>query len=180
LIVSGAASGQQGVIDTGINALRWWSSCKPPREVTSAPLDARVFTNVDKLSGTSNNSPSKPMHGVAWPGGVRVTGENYWHEQASRALDGFLAGMIWGSNFIHRVLAVAMTRCMWSRQSKPGCGIHLGLPSFFVGNETGRTPPPACSIIPPTISRSTKWRRDPACMRARGRNASSRSAGGRE
>ena len=91
LIVSGAASGQQGVIDTGINALRWLVELQTSEGGYFRPIGCQGFYKRGQARADFDQQPIEANAMVsACLEAFRVTGENYWHEQASRALDWFL------------------------------------------------------------------------------------------
>jgi glycosyltransferase involved in cell wall biosynthesis len=91
LIVSGAATGQQAVLDTGLKALRWLVEMQTSEHGWFRPIGCHGFYKRGETRAQFDQQPLEAHSTVsacldAW----RVTSESYWYEQATRAFDWFL------------------------------------------------------------------------------------------
>jgi glycosyltransferase involved in cell wall biosynthesis len=91
LILSGSATGQQNVVDTGLKALRWLIGLQTSEEGYFRPIGCYGFY---KRGESRANFDQQPIEACAMVSACleafRVTGDKYWNDQAARAFDWFL------------------------------------------------------------------------------------------
>jgi glycosyltransferase involved in cell wall biosynthesis len=93
LIVSGAATNQQNVLDTGLKALRWLAELQTSPDGYFRPIGSNGFYKRGEKRADFDQQPIEAGAMVsACLEACRVTSDNYWLEQASRAFDWFLGG----------------------------------------------------------------------------------------
>jgi hypothetical protein len=91
LILSGAATGQQPVVDTGLKALRWLVDLQTSPEGYFRPIGCSAFYRRGETRSDFDQQPLEANAMVsACLDAYRITSEAYWYEQAARAFDWFL------------------------------------------------------------------------------------------
>jgi hypothetical protein len=91
LIVSGAAMGQQNVIDTGLKALHWLAELQTSEEGYFRPIGCYGFYKRGESRARFDQQPIEAHAMVsACLEAFRTTSEAHWYDQASRAFDWFL------------------------------------------------------------------------------------------
>ena len=91
LILSGTATGQQPVLDRGLQALHWLADLQVSDEGHFRPIGSNGFYQRGKTRAHFDQQPIEAQATVAacleaW----RATGDFRWHEHAQRAFDWFL------------------------------------------------------------------------------------------
>jgi len=91
LICSGQATGQKGVVDRGLQTLRWLAEVQTSEGGDFRPIGSNGFY---PRGGTRANFDQQPIEAQAMVSAClqayRSTGEPWWYEQAQRAFDWFL------------------------------------------------------------------------------------------
>ena len=91
LILSGRATGQQDVIETGLQALRWLNELQISEKGHFRPIGSNGFFHRD---GTRANFDQQPIEAQAMVSACleayRTTADFWWYEQAQRAFDWFI------------------------------------------------------------------------------------------
>jgi glycosyltransferase involved in cell wall biosynthesis len=91
LILSGVASGQNHVLDTGLKALRWLVDLQTSPEGYFRPIGCSGFYRRGELRADFDQQPIEANAMVsACLDAYRVTSETWWYEQAARAFEWFL------------------------------------------------------------------------------------------
>jgi glycosyltransferase involved in cell wall biosynthesis len=91
LIVSGAATGQQNVTDTGLKALRWLVELQTSEDGYFRPIGCLGFYKRGEARADFDQQPIEANAMVsACLEAYRVTSDPYWHAQAMRAFEWFL------------------------------------------------------------------------------------------
>jgi glycosyltransferase involved in cell wall biosynthesis len=91
LIVSGAASGQRPVLETGLKALRWLAQCQTSEGGYFRPVGSNGFYPRGGVRAQFDQQPLEAYATVsACLAAYRVTSDVYWHQQAHRAFEWFL------------------------------------------------------------------------------------------
>jgi glycosyltransferase involved in cell wall biosynthesis len=91
LLVSGADSGQQEIIDTGLKALQWLVELQTSEKGYFRPVGCCGFYRRGEARADFDQQPIEACAMVsACLQAYRTTSDNYWYEQASRAFDWFL------------------------------------------------------------------------------------------
>jgi hypothetical protein len=91
LIVSGQATGQQAVLDRGLQALRWLTELQMSEKGHFRPIGTNGFY---RRGGTRANFDQQPIEVQATVSACleayRATSDFWWYEQAQRAFDWFI------------------------------------------------------------------------------------------
>ena len=91
LIVTGQATGQQAVLDRGLQALRWLTELQMSEKRYFRPIGSNGFY---RRGGTRANFDQQPIEAQATVSACleahRVTSDVWWYEHAQRAFDWFL------------------------------------------------------------------------------------------
>ena len=91
LIVSGRATGQSGVYERGIRALRWLVGIQTSQQGKLRPIGSNGFY---KRNGARANFDQQPIEAQttvsACLEAYRATADPWWYEQAQRAFDWFI------------------------------------------------------------------------------------------
>jgi hypothetical protein len=91
LIISGADTGQEKTIETGIKALRWLADVQTTKEGYFRPIGCHGFYKRGEERANFDQQPIEAHAMVsACLDAYRVTADVFWYEQASRAFDWFL------------------------------------------------------------------------------------------
>jgi uncharacterized protein YyaL (SSP411 family) len=91
LIVSGAATGQEKVTETGLNALRWLAELQTSENGYFRPIGCDGFYKRGESKADFDQQPIEAQAMVsACLDAYRVTGDTFWQDQATRAFDWFL------------------------------------------------------------------------------------------
>jgi glycosyltransferase involved in cell wall biosynthesis len=91
LIVSGADTGQDKVIETGLKALRWLAEVQTTPDGYFRPIGCHGFYKRGEARADFDQQPIEAHAMVsACLAAYRVTSDAFWQEQASRAFDWFL------------------------------------------------------------------------------------------
>ena len=91
LIVSGAAAGQQPILDRGLQTLRWLMEVQTSENGHFRPIGSNGFFRRGGQRADFDQQPVEAHTTVsACLEAFRVTGDPWWHEQAQRAFDWFL------------------------------------------------------------------------------------------
>jgi len=91
LIVSGTATAQQDIVNTGLGALRWLVEVQTSESGRFRPIGCYGFYKRGEARADFDQQPIEANAMVsACLEAYRVTADNYWQEQASRAFDWFL------------------------------------------------------------------------------------------
>jgi hypothetical protein len=93
LILSGHSTGQQAVLDRGLEALRWLVGMQTTDKGHFRPIGSNGFHS---RGGERANFDQQPIEAQATVSACleacRVTSDPWWHEQAQRAFDWFIGG----------------------------------------------------------------------------------------
>jgi hypothetical protein len=91
LIVSGQATGQQAVLDRGLQALRWLTELQMSEKGHLRPIGSNGFY---RRGGARANFDQQPVEAQATVSACleayRATGDFWWYEHAQRAFDWFI------------------------------------------------------------------------------------------
>jgi hypothetical protein len=91
LIVSGQATGQQAVLDRGLNALRWLTQLQSSEKGHFRPIGSNGFY---RRGGSRPNFDQQPIEAQATVSAClaayRSTADVGWYEEAQRAFDWFI------------------------------------------------------------------------------------------
>ena len=91
LIVSGRATGQQAVLERGLEALRWLTELQTSEQGHFRPIGSNGFY---RRGGVRANFDQQPIEAQATVSGCleayRATADLWWYEQAQRAFDWFI------------------------------------------------------------------------------------------
>jgi len=91
LIVSGRATGQEAVLDTGLRALRWLTELQVSEKGHFRPIGSNGFY---RRGGVRANFDQQPIEAQATVSACleafRATSDFWWYEQAQRAFDWFI------------------------------------------------------------------------------------------
>jgi glycosyltransferase involved in cell wall biosynthesis len=91
LILSGQATGQQAVLDRGLEALRWLTGLQTSEKGHFRPIGSNGFY---RRGGTRANFDQQPVEAQATVSACleayRATADPWWYEQAQRAFDWFI------------------------------------------------------------------------------------------
>jgi glycosyltransferase involved in cell wall biosynthesis len=91
LILTGRATGQQGVVDRGLDALRWLNEVQISEKGHFRPIGSNGFYH---RGGTRANFDQQPIEAQAMVSACleayRATSDVWWYEQAQRAFDWFI------------------------------------------------------------------------------------------
>jgi glycosyltransferase involved in cell wall biosynthesis len=91
LILSGTATGQQPVLETGLKALRWLVELQTSEAGYFRPIGCSGFYKRGETRADYDQQPIEAHAMVsACLEAYRVTSDTYWYEQAARSLDWFL------------------------------------------------------------------------------------------
>jgi glycosyltransferase involved in cell wall biosynthesis len=91
LIVSGADSGQDAVVQRGLQALRWLVKIQTSENGYFSPIGCHGFYQRGETRANFDQQPIEAYGMVAaCLEAFRLTSDPYWHEQARRAFDWFL------------------------------------------------------------------------------------------
>ena len=139
LILSGRATGQQAVLERGLQALRWLTELQISEKGHFRPIGSNGFY---RRGGTRANFDQQPIEAQAMVSACleayRATSDVWWYEQAQRAFDWFIG---WNDLGLGTLLSRNRRLPRWvargSGQPEPGSGINPGLPAFVGGNALG-------------------------------------------
>ena len=91
MILSGRATGQQAVLERGLQALRWLAEVQTSEKGHFRPIGSNGFY---RRGGTRANFDQQPIEAQATVSACleayRATSDVWWYEQAQRAFDWFL------------------------------------------------------------------------------------------
>jgi glycosyltransferase involved in cell wall biosynthesis len=91
LIVSGRATGQSGVYERGIKALRWLVGVQTSQQGQLRPIGSNGFYKRNGMRADFDQQPIEAQTTVsACLAAYRATADPWWYEQAQRAFDWFL------------------------------------------------------------------------------------------
>jgi hypothetical protein len=91
LILSGVATGQQKVVDTGLKSLRWLADLQTSEHGYFRPIGCNGFYKRGEARANFDQQPIEAHAMVsACLEAYRATSDVYWYEQATRAFDWFL------------------------------------------------------------------------------------------
>jgi len=91
LIISGGATEQPEVVETGLKALRWLAELQTSEDGRFRPIGCHGFYKRGEARAGFDQQPIEANAMVsACLEAYRVTTDPYWHAQASRAFDWFL------------------------------------------------------------------------------------------
>jgi hypothetical protein len=91
LIVSGQATGQQAVLDRGLQALRWLTELQISEKGHFRPIGNNGFYRRGGVRANFDQQPIEAQAAVsACLEAYRATADSWWYEQAQRAFDWFI------------------------------------------------------------------------------------------
>jgi glycosyltransferase involved in cell wall biosynthesis len=116
LIVSGRATGQQAVLNCGLETLRWLTEQQTTAQGHLRPIGSNGFYH---RGGARANFDQQPIEAHATVAAClevhRATGDLRWYEQAEHALTGSLLATISALSSTSPRPAAAAMDCMWTR-----------------------------------------------------------------
>ena len=139
LILSGHATGQPAVFETGLQALRWLTELQISEKGHFRPIGSNGFYRRGGIRANFDQQPIEAQATVsACLEAYRTTSDFWWYEQAQRAFDWFIGWNDLGLELYSPESGGCRRRAACgSGQREPRRGVHSGLPALVSGDAPG-------------------------------------------